>query len=34
MYKNKSVEELTTMQSEAIQKLTLMGKLLREQTKA
>ena len=33
MYKNKSIEELTTMQNEAIQKLTLINKLLKEQTK-
>lgn len=34
MYNGKSIEELTAMQSEAIQKLVLMNKLLKEQTKA
>lgn len=33
MYKGKSIEEITTMQNKAIQKLDLMGKLLKEQAK-
>lgn len=33
MYKDKSVGELTDMQEKAIQKLALMNKLLKEQTK-
>jgi len=33
MYKDKSIEEIIAMQDKAIQKLALMNKLIKEQTK-
>ena len=34
MYKDKSIEEIIAMQSEAIQKMAYMNSLLKKQTKA